>query len=282
MKRLLLILPLLACFLGAVPAHAALTDNIQAYYKLNDTSDSASTNTLTNNNSVTFDAGFIGNGADFGSTNTNKYFGVGNALGLTFNGSKTISVWVKIQTPPASGKSYNLALLFTTNRSGIHAIHYDNVGGTLKVIVERYAQGGTEFDNLVTVNQDLGTGVWHHIVLTYDNSSALLGGYIDNVSMGTISSSNSTSGTGVYTDSFYLGADNSGNNSLSGNLDEVGVWSRLLSSTEIGQLYNSGTGCQYAFSPLTTPQCLSTPVPGLQATFNGVQVLFNGVKAIFY
>jgi hypothetical protein len=37
-------------------------------------------------------------------------------------------------------------------------------------------------------------------------------------------------------------------NNLTGSIDEVGIWSRALSSTEVTALYNSGNGFQYPFS----------------------------------
>jgi hypothetical protein len=48
----------------------ALTDNLQAFYKLSDLSDSSGNNrTLTNNGNVTFASGKIGNAAVFDGSN---------------------------------------------------------------------------------------------------------------------------------------------------------------------------------------------------------------------
>jgi hypothetical protein len=33
-----------------------------------------------------------------------------------------------------------------------------------------------------------------------------------------------------------------------GDIDEVGIWSRVLTSTEVTQLYNGGAGLQYPFT----------------------------------
>ncbi len=57
----------------------ALIDTITASYRFDDASgnsvdSSGNGNTLTNNNSITFVAGLINNGADFGTANSNKYF----------------------------------------------------------------------------------------------------------------------------------------------------------------------------------------------------------------
>ena len=37
-------------------------------------------------------------------------------------------------------------------------------------------------------------------------------------------------------------------NFLNCYIDEVGIWSRTLTSTEVSDLYNSGSGLQYPFS----------------------------------
>jgi hypothetical protein len=36
-----------------------------------------------------------------------------------------------------------------------------------------------------------------------------------------------------------------------GQIDEVGIWSRALSSTEVTKLYNGGAGLQYPFFPFS-------------------------------
>ena len=69
----------------------ALTDNLLAFYKLNDLTDSSGNgNTLTNNGDVTFSSGKIGNAAVFDGTNwlsssENTAFGTSNL---------SVSMWV--------------------------------------------------------------------------------------------------------------------------------------------------------------------------------------------
>jgi len=44
---------------------------------------------------------------------------------------------------------------------------------------------------------------------------------------------------------FNIGARNSATQYTNGIIDEVGIWDRVLTSTEITELYNSGVGKQY-------------------------------------
>jgi len=83
---------------------------------------------------------------------------------------------------------------------------------------------------------------WHHVMMTYDGTTILL--YLDNSQI--YSGGNPSFGTPV-TNS-YIGDDNSGSGFFKGVLDEMGFWTRALSSSEVSQLYNSGAGLQYPFS----------------------------------
>lgn len=88
-------------------------------------------------------------------------------------------------------------------------------------------------------------GNWHHVVLTYDGATFTL--YLDNVSLGTASYAQTfnsslplTIGVG------FDGYPTLGTYTITGATDEVGVWSRKLSSTEVTALYNSGAGLAFA------------------------------------
>jgi len=46
-----------------------------------------------------------------------------------------------------------------------------------------------------------------------------------------------------------------------GTIDEVGVWNRVLTSSEVASLYNTGTGFQYPFTATTTTVSWAPSVP---------------------
>lgn len=84
------------------------------------------------------------------------------------------------------------------------------------------------------------TSDFKHIVMSYDNGT--INFYLDGVANSTYNSvpnliSFNTLGAGY--DGFVL---------HNGILDEVGIWSRVLTPTEILELYNSGNGKAYPFS----------------------------------
>jgi hypothetical protein len=93
-------------------------------------------------------------------------------------------------------------------------------------------------------------GEWHHIVVTRNGSTAHL--YIDGSEVGTGITGNS--GTiSVSTNGFVIGQDQDSvggsfatNQAWKGGVDELGIWSRAVTQSEVTQLYNSGSGLSYS------------------------------------
>lgn len=218
-----------------------ISRNLVSYWKLEDTADSVGSNTLTNNNSVTFVAGKIGNAADFGSSNSNKSLTVASQLGLAKNDARSISVWVQVTTNPSSN---NVAVFNATqyNSSGVgYDIEYHNNGGTYQLRVGRWRNGT---DDAHAYIRTLTVGTWYHIVYTFSGTAEVV--YLNGVQLGT-NSPTIADGTAGIGDTFNIG-NNTFGRYLSGLVDELGVWSRTLSSDEVSQLFNSGRGNAY---PLT-------------------------------
>ena len=61
-----------------------------------------------------------------------------------------------------------------------------------------------------------------------------------------------TSGGRDSTGAFYIGNSADTFSAFDGVIDEVGLWSKVLSATEITDLYNSGAGFAYPFDPVST------------------------------
>ena len=83
----------------------------------------------------------------------------------------------------------------------------------------------------------INDGLWHFIVFTYDGITIKV--YCDNVLVG---SQNVLLDTIPTTLRFWA-------YQFDGSLDEVGFWSRVLTPTELTDLYNSGNGLTYPFLP---------------------------------
>src|SRR3990167_3539263 len=134
----------------------ALLDSIVASWKLNESSGNAASEvggfTLTNNNSVAYSAGKIGNAADGGATNTNKTLTITNNLGIT-GGAITMAGWVNVTTAPSDAAQ----CFFRQKDSGpadvAYWIRYRDVAGakTLVFIRDRYGVAS----EAITVTQTL-------------------------------------------------------------------------------------------------------------------------------
>ena len=103
-------------------------------------------------------------------------------------------------------------------------------------------QGGFETssgtDRMVTSPNSYNDGQWHHGVVTFDGSILRL--YVDGVQVATLSTSSIPETTGN-NHPLKIGANSRIVDDLfSGSIDEVGVWNRALTTTEIANLMNNG------------------------------------------
>jgi hypothetical protein len=196
----------------------ALTDNLLAFYKLDDLTDSSGNgNTLTNNGDVSFSSGKIGNAAVFDGTNeltTTNPIGQGAEYSLT--------AWVKF----LNFDSFQWILSFG-NDVGI--VYHDGVNPPEIIITPEY--GEWRGVGIPSTNE------WHFIY-AYRKPNGEYGISIDNGSLYTGNAGER------YHNSIHLGylLDN-------GQIDGVGIWSRALTESEIAELYNSGTGVELEVLP---------------------------------
>lgn len=215
----------------------ALSTNLVSYWKLDEASgnasDSVASSTLSNN-SVSYSTGKINNGASF-SGSTSSYFNTASVSGLNQTGPRTIAMWVK----PNSVTGYcNLwSKSQSSNENGELFIH----DGKLRF----EARFGGTYQTPEETTASISTGSWKHVVMTYDSSNVKF--YVNGSLTYTSSSISGTTPTN--TSDLTLGTRRSPSidSPYNGMIDEVGFWSRALTSTEVTELYNSGAGLSYPF-----------------------------------
>jgi hypothetical protein len=123
-------------------------------------------------------------------------------------------------------------------------------------------QGGFETtggsNKYVTSTRTYNDGQWHHGVVTFDNNNNIVRLFVDGVQIGSLSTTSNPDNTGnkplriagnsqSLTEDFFIG-----------QLDEVGVWNRALTNTEISNLMNTG---QFPSSGLVYSNSFSTSTP---------------------
>lgn len=252
----------------------SLTTNLVSYYKLDSNSNDAVGSNNGTDTSMTYDSadGKISNGGKFNGTSSsiqlpNVTLGISTAY--------TIAAWIKtstVTTSPmimnrdsgATPVNRNFQFLIKTNGT-VEFIRFN----TSNVLV-------TDITTTTTVND----GNWHHVVAWFDNATGSKI-YIDKVSSASDAVlTNNNDITGITP---VIGAGHNGNptilNFFNGSIDELGLWSRGLTQTEINELYNGGTGLQYPFSPTVTTQAESS-ILSLSATANGNITSISGVTCI--
>lgn len=142
---------------------------IVSYWKLDEQSgnraDSIGSNTLTDNNTVLYDTGKVGNAADFEATNS-EYLSITDASqsGLNFTGTEVfLSAWIKPESLVTAGivnKSLN------TGNQRSYALYSTVTTGIVQFLV---SSDGSATSNSVSTSA-LSNGVWTHTSGTYDGS----------------------------------------------------------------------------------------------------------------
>lgn len=213
----------------------ALTDNCVLYYSLDDADISGTTVT---DLSGTGNNGTI-NGADTGATgilNEALSFVSANSDWLDTNydpgTTYTISFWFESTNSLASQ-----ALSGIRNSSGTAGTREFNLnfnaGEDLTVQYYTNTNGNA---GAITYAPGSWTG-WNHVVLTRTGNNIEL--WVNGTSRGTDSTANKYSPT----ENLVFGRlGEQGIQYLNNDLDEIGVWTRVLSTDEIAELYNSGNG----------------------------------------
>lgn len=222
----------------------SLTTNLVSYWKLDESSgnasDSVGSNTLTNNNGVTYSAGKLGNGANFVDASSQSLSAT--ALSLVTN-AWTFGGWFNPSATDTSNKTF---FSYAPTSGSINKIQIEGlVSGNIRCLA--FNSSGTLCkDYRTTVN--LSASVWSHVAMTWDGSTLKV--YINGIESG-VTKVTDTSLTNTNTSrSFALGQEVSSTNYWNGSIDEVGVWSRALTADEVSQLYNSNRALAY---PLTAP-----------------------------
>lgn len=213
-------------------AGSAITGGL---YHLEDVNDSSgNSRTLTNNNSVTFTAGVLKNGANFGSANTNKYLRVANNMGIT-GGACTIVFWVNLLAEIGAG-TFTLVDQRSTTNNIANTTQYDYNGGTRRLAFYRVRINTAADGAFYTVT--LGTTLKYCVIYTYDATNVR--GYV-NGSLVTTPTASSGNGAGGGSDSFSIGAHAAGQYA-SALIDEAFIENKAWSAKDVQKYYTFAKG----------------------------------------
>lgn len=225
----------------------ALTDSLISYWKCDESSgdllDAHSTNDLTDVNTVGTASGIINTARDFTRSNS-EYFSHSDNADFSFADEDfSLSFWVYFDLLPPF-----LATQIIGKTSSVgsnleeYGVYYTKVGGADEL---RWKVRKANFvEATVAWGTSLSTSTWYHIVATHDSTANQIAIIVND---GTPATQSYSGGCNDGSNPFQI-SFNSTSVSIDGRVDEVGLWGKVLSSSEITQLYNSGSGLAYPFT----------------------------------
>lgn len=237
-------------------------DSINQSFNLS--SDSAGITSITGKN---------GNGIIADSSNTGH---LTFANPPTYTGNVSISLWFN-QINSTCGNGYNTALFWGSGATAVasndSAIKFVCSGVNAQKI--GILTGPTIWTNNVVSSSTYAFNTWHHVVIIGKTGSWEVyanGVNIVNASGAGLDALNYASMTNYLFD----GSNNDVNERPTKNLklDEVYIWNRVISQSEIDNLYNSGTGSFFGEGQIT----LNSPIDRYNSSTNNIQ--FNGTANV--
>lgn len=225
-------------------AASTLLDGILAYYKLDEASsprvDSIGSNDLTKLLSVDpgNNTGKVGSCADFTSNTILK----GSPLDIP--GDFTIACWVNFQ----SDVGVNGILGSFDDNTGNHKAFYLSAPSSLTPQWYVNPDGGVFTGTILNYGSSVSTGIWYFFTCWLDTTNNTINLRVNNDTANEVSTSYTG---GVYNNMtvWEMGTyDSNLARAFQGCLDEVGVWTRVLTDEEITELYNGGSGLTYPFN----------------------------------
>jgi len=261
-KKLLLVGLMFCMSLFMVSFTSAITWDPIAYYSLDETSgvviDSANGYNGTNDGADTGVTGKVNTAYDFVVGNTD-YISIDDVPDIASTDNKSFQFWLNVGdiAPTTYIMDTTGRFLFLLSGGGTADEYgfYDGIG---------YVYFG---DSTVDEN----SGDWVHLVLVVSNSGTNTTLYRNGVQYGS---------SGAVTANAFSGDKNLGakNNDIEyfydGIMDEVGIWNRTLTQTEITELYNSGFGVGFE-GEATIPSTITLESPLNESIISTTNVSFT-------
>jgi hypothetical protein len=241
-----------------MPANAALTDGLVAYYCFDDASNiGKDCSTKGNNGSPIGQVGSVtgwkGNAALFGGYYNPANIRVPNSSSLQFAQDFSVSFAVKM-TGFDGIDGYGRYVNY-----GSHAViakSHDRNGTTLMVggdgatgHLSTWVQSFGWNNPISTPTPYSGVGKWVHLTYVLSNSQQKAKLYANGVLIST-KDGFSQSFTSINSQDLYLGKYPDSWYPLNGALDEVRIYNRVLTDAEVGELYNQGAGANQTYCSL--------------------------------
>lgn len=162
------------------------------------------------------------NGVGLNFDGVNDYVDAGNNASLNITGNMTISAWIKIPSAPATYPG------IVTKRESDGTVGYVlalNANNAILFLLK------IEGVSKIATSQTFSLNTWHHVVGVYNNITMVT--YVD----GTAGNPSNVNGSiSISSNALKIGVSHLGAY-FNGTIDEVRIYNRALSASEVQQLY---------------------------------------------
>ena len=227
-----------------VGGNTSLSSGLVSYWKLDDASgtsaaDSVGSHTGTWSGTLgsQWTTGKINGGGNFNGFNNFINLGASNAW--SFTSAMTLAAWIK------TTNTHEQRVIVFQRTAGSTAFGLD-IGDDASGSDVNDGKAGGRYRTtgsgagLAKSNVVVSDGNWHFLVMIINATTGTF--YIDGVSAASVSDVSDAGTFSLTTDLATIGSFTSGLFFLSGSIDEVGIWNRALSASEVATLYNAGNG----------------------------------------
>ena len=187
-------------------------------------------------NKTTFVDGKIGRSAH--TNGYSQYISLPNEVSVKGKTQVSYSGWCFIESTP--NKDFYIVTEIANSSGYTRAAFGVNAALLPFAGVRTVATGDTGSFQKVTGTSPMSTGTWYFLCAVFDLSNGNIILYVNGVAVGSLTI---TVSSFVDSDPYRLRIfefDTSGSGSV--RVDEVGIWSKALSATEVSELYNNGAG----------------------------------------
>jgi hypothetical protein len=252
-------------FFMAISTVSAIIDDAAAYYAMDNITgvlfDSTGNGNSVTQNANQTSAGFINEAFTFLGRNS-VLDSTAPVIAQTTSSSYTVNVWFKLDTPPTTATLFQAQDASSNDVIGISYLTSGDITFTHRLS----GGGGTSSTQPFTNDND-----WHMATLAYNNTAGSYDVYIDGAFDG-----NAAAASIKVPTRFTIGNDKNLANEAVGTVDEVALYNRTLSSSEISTLYNGGVGV----NPYTVPLAVvsfNSPLNGtwVNTTTNEINLTYS-------
>jgi len=239
-----------------------LNNDLKGYWKFDEASGSTAYDVKLYNNITLLSGTFIAGGV------------INNSINFSAGGGGSFTASLTDEDPVPSTGAFSISWWAKPSTIAVNYLEHWDMRSSRSIEVNQNADGILRIFNSTTtvVSTPISANIWTHFVVVFNGSHVFL------YKNGTLVNSTGTNFTTTHETTFsWIGQQYDGSYKFEGALDEMGVWNRTLTPSEIIALYNNGSSVYYNASLNYTTSELYN-----QTTKQGYELssIFNSVIGI--